>query len=149
MQMEDIKNLRERTGAGIMQVKKALEDAKGDLKKAEKILAEKGVETAKKKSQRATCAGLVDSYMHLGKIGVMVEVNCETDFVARNEQFKAFVHEVALQAATSEVETVEALLDEPYFKDQTKTIDNLLKEVISKTGENIKVKRFVRYTLGN
>jgi len=149
MQMEDIKNLREKTGAGIMQVKKALEESKGDLKKAEKILIQKGVEMAEKKSERATCAGLIDCYIHLGKIGAMAEVNCETDFVARNEEFKTFVHEVALQAATSEATNVEELLAEPYFKDQTKTIDNLLKEVIGKTGENIKIKRFTRFSLGN
>lgn len=146
--MEEIKNLREKTGAGIMQVKKALEEAGGDTKKAEKILIARGVEMAEKKADRATCAGLIDSYIHLGKVGAMVEVNCETDFVARNEQFKAFVHEVALQVSTSEAKDVDELMKEPYFKDQEKTIDSLLKEVIAKTGENIKIKRFVRYTLG-
>jgi elongation factor Ts len=148
MEMEDIKKLREKTGAGVMQIKQALDEAKGDLKKAEEILKKRGVEMAAKKSERATCAGLIDSYIHLGKVGVLVEVQCETDFVAKTDEFKTFVHEVALQAATSETKDVEELVKEPYFKDPSKTIDDLLKETIGKTGENTKIKRFVKYTLG-
>jgi elongation factor Ts len=145
--MEKIKELREKTGAGVMDIKKALDESNGDMEKAEKILRTRGAIIAEKKADRATAQGLVDGYIHLGKIGVLVEVNCETDFVARNEDFKKFVHEVALQAAQSEVETVEDLLKEDYFREPGKTIDDLLKEMIGKIGENIKIKRFVRLSL--
>lgn len=145
---EKIKKLREETGAGIMDVKRALDEAKGDEKKAREILKAKGLEIAQKKSERATCSGLIDCYAHLGKMGVMVEVQCETDFVAKTEEFKSFVHEVALQAANSDVKDAEALLKEEYFKDPSKKIEDLLHETISKTGENIKIKRFVKYILG-
>jgi len=146
--MEKIKELREKTGAGVMDVKKALDEANGDVKAAEKILQKRGAMIAEKKADRATASGLVDSYVHLGKIGVLVEVNCETDFVARNEDFKKFVHEVALQVAQSEAEKVEDLLKEVYFREPEKIIDDLLKEIIGKIGENIKIKRFVKFTLG-
>jgi len=145
---EKIKKLREETGAGIMDVKRALDEAKGDEKKAREILKARGLEIAQKKSERATCAGLIDCYAHLGKMGVMVEAQCETDFVAKTDEFKAFVHEVALQATNSDVKDVDGLLKEEYFKDPSKTIEDLLHETISKTGENIKIKRFVKYILG-
>jgi elongation factor Ts len=144
---EKIKELREKTGAGVMDVKKALDEANGDIKKAEELLKARGAQIAEKKADRETAQGLIDSYIHLGKLGVLVEVNCETDFVARNEDFKKFVHEIALQAAQSEVETVEDLLKEEYFKNPGQTIDELLKEQIGKIGENIKIKRFVKYSL--
>ena len=131
-----------------MDVKRALDEARGDEKKAEEILKARGAQIVEKKSSRETSQGLIDCYLHLGKVGVLVEVNCETDFVARNEEFRTFVHEIALQVATSEVKNVDELLGEPYFKDPTKTIEDLLKTVIAKIGENIKVKRFVKYTLG-
>jgi len=146
--MEKIKKLREKTGAGVMDIKKALDEAKGDEKKAEKILKARGIEIVEKKANRATLQGLIDSYVHFGKIGVLVEVNCETDFVARNEDFKKFVHEVALQIAASEAKTVEELLKEEYFKEPGTTIEDLLKSTIAKIGENIKIKRFVKYSLG-
>jgi elongation factor Ts len=145
--MEKIKELREKTGAGVMDVKKALDEANGDITKAEELLKARGAQIAEKKADRVTAQGLIDSYIHLGKLGVLVEVNCETDFVARNEDFKKLVHEIALQAAQSEVETVEDLLKEEYFKNPGQTIDDLLKEAIGKIGENIKIKRFVKYTL--
>jgi len=146
--MEKIKKLREKTGAGVMDIKKALDEAGGDEKKAEELLKARGVEIAEKKSERATSNGLVDCYLHLGKVGAMVEVNCETDFVARNEDFKEFVHEVALQVASSDAETVEDLLKEEYFKEPGTTIADLLQNAIQKTGENIKIKRFTKFTLG-
>lgn len=148
MDMAKIKALREKTGAGVMDVKKALEDAGGDEKGAEKLLKDRSVEIVAKKSERETSQGLIEAYVHLGKIGVLVEINCETDFVARNDEFKSFTHEIALQAATSESASVEDLLKEIYFKDPAKTIQDLLNEAIAKTGENIKIKRFVKYTLG-
>lgn len=146
--MEKIKKLREKTGAGVMDIKKALDETGGDEKKAEKVLKARGVEIVEKKSSRATSQGLIDSYVHFGKIGVLVEVNCETDFVARNEDFKKFVHEVALQIAASEAKTVEQLLKEEYFKEPGTTIEDLLEGAIAKIGENIKIKRFVKYSLG-
>lgn len=146
--MEDIKALREKTGAGVMDVKRALDEAKGDVKKAEELLKARGLEIADKKSSREMSQGLIDSYIHLGKIGVLVEVSCETDFVARNDDFKSFVHEIALQVAQSESESVEDLLKEESFKDPSKTIDDLVKAAIAKTGENIKIKRFCKFALG-
>lgn len=146
--IDKIKNLRNKTGAGVMDVKKALDEAGGDEKKAATIIKKQGLGKAKKRSERDTAQGLVDSYIHLGKIGVLVEVNCETDFVARNKEFQEFVHEVALQVAQSEAKNVEDLLKEEYFKDPNRTVDDLLKEIITKTGENVKVGRFVKYLLG-
>jgi len=146
--MEKIKKLRKKTGAGVMEVKRALDKASGDEKKAEAILKERGAFMMEKKSGRTAKQGLIDAYVHLGKIGVLVEVNSETDFVARNEEFKTFVHEIALQVASSGVATVEDLLKEPYFKDPDRTIEDLLKEIIAKIGENIKIKRFVKFSLG-
>ena len=145
--MENIKLLREKTGAGVMDIKKALDEAKGDVKKAEELLKARGAQIAAKKADRVTAQGLIDSYVHLGKIGVLVEVNCETDFVARNDDFKTLVHEIALQAAQSESESVEDLLKEEYFKNPSQTIDDLVKEAIGKIGENIKIKRFVKFEL--
>jgi len=147
--MEKIKRLRQKTGHGVMEVKKALDEAKGDEKRAEEILSARGAEIMEKKSSRVTSCGLIDTYVHLGKIGVLVEVNCETDFVARNEEFKNFVHEIALAVASSEAESVEKLLDEEYFKKPGKKIRTLLQQTIAKTGENIKIKRFVKYTLAD
>jgi len=146
--LEEIKKLREKTGAGVMDVKRALDEAAGDAKKAEKILNERGAAVAQKKSERSTSQGLIDSYLHMGKIGVMVEVNCETDFVSRNEEFKKFVHELCLHIASSEVETVEQLQDQEYFREPSKKISDLLNETIAKTGENIRIKRFVKFALG-
>ena len=146
--MDKIKNLREKTGAGVMDVKRALDEAGGDENKATDIIKKQGLGKAEKRLNRETAQGLIDSYIHLGKIGVLVEVNCETDFVARNDQFKEFAHEVTLQVAQSEAKDIDALLKEEYFKDPEKTIDDLLKEIIVKTGENIKVKRFIKYSLG-
>lgn len=146
--MEKIKKIRELTGAGVMDVKRALDEANQDEKKALEILRAKGIEKAEKKSDRATTQGLVDSYIHLGKVGCLVEVNCETDFVARNEDFKKFVHEITLQVASSEALGVDELLDEFYFREPNKKVQELLHDIIQKTGENIKIKRFVKFVLG-
>ena len=189
-----VSELRAMTGAGIVDCKKALDEAGGDLAKAAEILRKKGIAKAGSKGERATKEGLVDSYIHgNGKVGVLVEVQCETDFVARTEQFKEFVHEVALQvSATNPLyvspdqipqEVVEkekelamhefdgsskpkeviekiasgkiekyysevCLLNQAYIKDEDKTVGELLKEMIAKTGENIIVKRFSRFSLG-
>lgn len=146
--IELIKQLREETGGGVGDVKAALDEAGDNLEKAREILKKKGLEIAKKKAERATGQGLIESYVHLGKIGVLVEINCETDFVSKNDEFKKFAHEMAVHIAASESKTVDELLKEPYFKDESQTIGDLLNAIIAKTGENIIIKRFVKYTLG-
>jgi len=147
--VEQIKNLRAKTGLGINDVKSALEEANGDEAKAIEVLKERGLSTVAKKSSRSTSQGLVDAYVHAGRIGALVEVNCETDFVARNDDFKAFVHDLALQVASMDPENVEDLLKQEFFKDPSKTIQDYLNETIAKIGENIKIARFTRLELGN
>ena len=146
--IEDIKKIRELTGAGVTDVKEALDTAGGDTKKALKILKERGVDIAAKKAQRATSQGLVETYTHLGKVGAMVEVNCETDFVARNPEFKDFVHDIALQVASLDSEKIEDLLKMELIKEPGKTVQELITEKIARLGENIKIKRFQRFVLG-
>ncbi|HUD21000.1 MAG TPA: translation elongation factor Ts [Candidatus Saccharimonadales bacterium] len=143
-----IKELRAKTGLGIHDVKHALEEANGDETKALEILKAKGMSTVAKKADRSTNQGLIDTYVHAGRLGSLVEVSCETDFVARNEDFQKFVHDIAIQVASMNPETVDELLEQPYFREQDKTIKELLTEAIAKIGENIKIARFVRYELG-
>lgn len=191
--MKTISELRAMTGAGIVDCQKALAESGGDVTKAAELLRKKGIAKAGSKGERATREGLVDSYIHgNGRVGVLVEVQCETDFVARTEQFKQFVHEVALQVSATnplyvsrdqipaEVtekereiamhefdgsskpkEVIEkiasgklekyysevCLLDQAFIKDEDKTVGELLKETIAKTGENIQIKRFARFAL--
>lgn len=148
--MDKIKELREITGAGIMDAKRALEEAKGDMKKAQEIIAEKGLAKAAKKSDRSTAAGRVYSYIHsTGKVGAMVEIACETDFVAENADFVNLCKEVAMQIASMNPENVESLLAMDYIRDGSKKIDDLVKALIAKTGENMKIVRFSRFELGN
>jgi len=194
IKVELVKELREKSSAGMMDCKKALVESNGDIKKAEEILKEKGLAKASKKASRATKEGTIDSYIHTGsKIGVMVEVNCETDFVARNEMFKNFVHDIALHITAAaplyiskedvpqEVLDKEkelyrkqalnegkpekiidriaegklkkyyeenCLLEQLFVKDNDVKIGDLLKQHIAKMGENIVIKRFERYILG-
>jgi elongation factor Ts len=159
-----IKELRELTSAGVMDCKRALEDGDWDIKKAQGLLYERGIASAAKRAGRETAQGLVESYIHAGgRIGVIVEVGCETDFVARTDAFKTLAHEIAMQVAAgnpqviaaSEIEadderpaTEIALLEQAYIRDPSKKIDDLVKETIGKTGENIQVKRFARFELG-
>lgn len=145
---ELIKELRAKTGAGVMDAKNALEEAKGDLGKAEEWLKQKGLASAAKKSERETKAGLIDSYLHNGRIGVLLEINCETDFVARTDDFKQLCHDVALQIASMDPENVETLLEQDFIKDPSQTIADLVKGAIAKIGENIVINRFTRYELG-
>ncbi|MCL5411245.1 MAG: translation elongation factor Ts [Patescibacteria group bacterium] len=146
---EKVKQLRESTGAGVIDAHQALVASDGDMDKAKELLKEKGLAAAEKRAERATVQGLVESYVHgEGKVGVLVEVNCETDFVARTDEFKELAHEVAMQVAAMEPSSVEELLAQPYIREANKTVQNLVTETIAKTGENIKVKRFVRYSLG-
>ena len=185
-------DLREKTGAGLLDCKKALTEANGNVEEAIVILRKKGVASAAKKAERATREGLIESYIHVGgKVGVMVEVNCETDFVARNDEFKAFCRDLCLQIAAAnptyvrreevpeadlakerEIATAQVqgkppaalqriiegklekyystvcLLDQPFVKQPEKTVKDILTEKVAKIGENIQVRRFVRYQLG-
>ncbi|MGQ9534816.1 MAG: translation elongation factor Ts [bacterium] len=194
MDMEKIRELRERTGAGIVDCKDALAQAKGDIEQAVDILRKKGLALAAKKVGRVTKEGIIDAYIHPGdRLGVLVEVNCETDFVARNQDFRRFVRDIALQIAASEPlvvtreelssdiiarekeiyrsqiqdlkkppEIIEkivdgkmekfynsvCLLEQPFVKIPEKTVGEYLKEQIAKFGENIVIRRFVRFRLG-
>ncbi|WP_274651515.1 translation elongation factor Ts [Paenibacillus humicola] len=189
-----VKELREKTGAGMLDCKKALEEANGDLTKASELLREKGLAAAANKAGRIATEGVVESYIHAGgRIGVLVEINCETDFVAKTDQFREFARDIAMQIAASspkfvrredvsqeeldkEREILKAqalnegkpanivekmvegrlgkyyeefcLMEQPFIKDPDKTIATLLKEKISTIGENISIRRFVRYELG-
>jgi elongation factor Ts len=189
-----VKELREKTGAGMMDCKKALAEVDGDFAKAEEVLRKKGLASAAKKAGRIASEGAVGSYIHMGgKIGVLVEVNCETDFVARNEAFQALVKDVAMQIAASnplwvrreevpadvvakEMEIAKAqmreqkkpeaiiekiaqgkvdkfykevcLLEQPFVKDDKKSVQEMITEQVSKIGENIQVRRFARFVLG-
>lgn len=147
--VELIKKLREKTGAGIADCRKALEEAKGDEKKAVELLRSWGIDEAADKADREVGQGLVDTYIHAGgKVGAMVEINCETDFVARTDEFKNLVHEVAMQVSAMDPKDVEELLKQEYIRDASKTISDLVKEAIAKLGENIVIKRFMRFELG-
>ncbi|MFC0214369.1 translation elongation factor Ts [Paenibacillus chartarius] len=189
-----VKELREKTGAGMLDCKKALEEAGGDLTKAAELLREKGLAAAANKAGRIATEGLVESYIHgAGRIGVLVEVNCETDFVAKTEQFREFVRDIAMQIAAASPQYVRreevpsealekekeilrnqalnegkpahivdkmvegrmskfyedvCLMEQAFVKDQDKTISTLLNEKIAAIGENISIRRFVRFELG-
>lgn len=161
---EVIKKLREQTGAGIMDCKRALTEAQGDISKALEILSQQGIAIAHKKANRAADQGIVEAYVHLGgRIGVLVEVNCETDFVANTNEFKELAHNIALQIAamspqfispdempkeTEENPETLCLLLQPFIKDPNKTVKNIIDETIAKVGENIKVRRFARFEIG-
>ena len=189
-----VKQLREKTGAGMMDCKNALSDCDGDMEQAIDFLRKKGLATAQKRAGRAMTEGIIHSYIHLGgKLGVLVEVNCETDFVARNEDFKEFAKNISMHIAASNPLGIQAedvpediinkekeiyraqalemgkpenvidkivegklkkfytdncLLNQPYVKDPDITISDLLTELIGKIGENLTIKRFVRYQIG-
>ncbi|WP_457621246.1 translation elongation factor Ts [Persephonella sp.] len=189
-----VKTLREMTGAGILECKKALEETGGNLEEAVELLRKRGIAKAAKKAGRETKEGIIHSYIHAGgRVGVLLELNCETDFVARNEVFKELANEIALQIAAMKPQYVSredipreviekegeiareaaiaegkpehiaekiaegklekffkevCLLEQPYIKDDKKTIEDLIKEYIAKLGENIKVSRFCRYEIG-
>ena len=148
MDLELIKKLREETGAGIADCKEALKESGNDLEKAKEFLKKKGFEKGAKKGDREVGAGIVDVYSHGGRVGVLVEVLCETDFVARTEDFKNLAHELSLQIASMNPSSVEDLLTQEYIRDNSMTVDQLIKSVIGKLGENIQVGRFERIALG-
>ncbi len=163
--IEMIKELRGQCGAGIMECRNALSEVAGDMEKALEILKENGLLKAKKKAERATAQGLVETYVHTGgRIGAMVEVNCETDFVARTDEFKELAHNLAMQVAAlapqfiteeeipagADVEPqVACLLLQPYIRDPEKIVQDLIVETIAKVGENIRVSQFARFEVGN
>lgn len=169
--MEEIKELRELTSCGIIECKKALEEAKGNVAKAKEILQKRGLELAAKKSSRTAKEGRVESYIHLGaKIGVLLEVNCETDFVAKSEDFCRFTKDVAMHIAASAPRYIKeedvpeeelksagdkdtflkdnCLLAQPFIKDPGISIQEYLNSLIGKIGENIFISHFVRYQVG-
>jgi elongation factor Ts len=147
--MDKIKKLRDKTGAGVMGVKKALEEAKGDMKKAEEIVRKKGLAKAAKKSDREVNSGLIYSYVHqTGKVGAMIEMACETDFVAQNDEFVGLCKEVAMQIASMNPKDVKELEEMSYIRDSSKKVGELVKELVGKIGENMRIVRFTRFELG-
>ncbi len=159
-----IKELRDMTGAGIMDSKRALEDADGDMKAAAAALMEKGLASAAKRAGREAAEGVIESYIHTGsRVGSLVELNCETDFVARTEEFKALARDLAMQVAAmnpkyvdresvpedaGEVTEEEILLDQMYIRDGSVKVSDLVTELIAKVGENVKIGRIERFALG-
>lgn len=147
--IELIKKLREETGAAVMDCRQALQESDGDEKKARLWLEKRGREKAEKKVGRQTGQGLVEAYIHAtGRVGAMVELACETDFVARNEEFKKLAHELAMQVASMNPKDVKELLKQEYIRDPQKKVEEVVKETIGKLGENIVIKRFQRFELG-
>lgn len=146
---DHIKILREKTGASLLFIKEALESAGGDEAKALELLKEKGVALATKKSEREAREGVVACYVHNGKkIGAMVELHCETDFVARTEEFQTLAHDLAMQvAAMGEAASAEELLEQPFIKDENTTVKSVIQAAIAKLGENITFERFIRYEI--
>ena len=145
--VDQIKKLREETGVSISECKKALEGAKGDIKKAKEILKKLGRGFAKIKKEREVKSGLIESYIHSGKkIGAMVELHCESDFVAKSEDFQKLAHELCLQIVAIPLEE-NPLLEQLWIRDETKTVSDLIDEYISKFGENIIIKRFARFEI--
>ena len=147
--IDRIKKIRELTGYGIMDCRKALEEAAGDEKKAVELLNIWGIEKSAKKKDRETKAELIQSYIHgEGKIGVLIELLCETDFVARTDDFKNLAHELCLQISSMNPKDIKELLKQEYIRDTGLTIGDMIKQTIGKLGENITVSRFVRMQLG-
>jgi len=147
IKIEQIKQLREETGVSAIECKKALTEAKGDLEKAKEILKKWGSQLAGEKIKRETEEGIIESYIHPGKkIGAMIELDCESDFVARSEDFQKLAHELCLQIAAMDPKET-SLMRQPWIRDETKTIRDLIQEYIAKLGENIIIKRFIRYEL--
>jgi elongation factor Ts len=162
---ESVRELRERTQAGIMDCKRALVEANGDMERAAALLHEWGIATVAKKSSRSANEGLIEAYVHgVGNIGVLVEVNCETDFVAKTTEFKELAHDLALQIAAMNPEVVDdektlgdlnfsagepRLLHQQYVKDPSRTIRDLVTDMTARVGENVVVKRFVRFEIGS
>ena len=145
--INQVQKIREITNAGVMECKKALEDTGGDFDKAVALIHERGLTRAEKKSGRTTGAGLLHSYIHNERVGVLLELRCETDFVARNPMFKELAHDLAMHIAAMNPTDVSDLIKQNYVKDDSVVIENLVKGVIAKLGENIRVEHFCRYEI--
>jgi elongation factor Ts len=146
---DQIKKLRDETGAGVMRVKNVLEEVKGDEKKALDLLRKEGFEKVAKRSERETGQGIIVSYIHhTGKLGVLLELLSETDFVAKNDLMAVLGKDISLQIASLNPSNLDELLDQDFIKDPKKKISDLVKEVSSKTGENIKIGKFTRFEIG-
>ncbi|MEK7608430.1 MAG: translation elongation factor Ts [Patescibacteria group bacterium] len=141
---QEVQRLRETTGAGVVECKKALDEAKGDFEVAKKIIHEKGLAKVEKRAGREAGSGLIFSYVHSDRIGVLVDVRAETDFVVRSEPFRTLVREVAMQISAMAPQNVDDLLEQPYIRDESKKISDLVNEVIARVGENVKVSSFYR-----
>lgn len=144
-----IKQLRKETGVGVIDAKKALDAAGGDVIKAKEELKKSGALAAAKRAGRSAKEGIVKTYSHNGRIGVMVEVNCETDFVARNDTFVEFTTDIALHIAASKPNDLAELMDQDFVKNPSLKISELLNQIIAKTGEKVEIKRFSLYVLGH
>jgi elongation factor Ts len=147
VKLGDLKKLRLETSAGVSDCRQALEDANGNYPKAKKLIAQRGLEKAAKKGGRETSQGLIESYVHAGRVGVLVELRSETDFVARTGDFKKLAHEIALQVASMNPKNVKELLASPYIRDASITVEVLVKQTVAKVGENITIGNFVRMVL--
>jgi len=148
VKVQDVKKLREETGAGVMDAKSALEESGGNFEEAKKLLIKRGVAKAAKKASRETKAGLVHSYIHAGgRAGSLVVVACETDFVAATDDFVGLCDEIAMQVCAMDYESVEELLADEYIRDSGKRVGDLVTEVIAKVGENIEVRDFVKFSV--
>lgn len=144
----DLKKIREMTGISVDAIKKALEEADGKLEQALEFLKIRGLAVAAKKASRQTSEGTVSSYIHAtGKIGVLVKMLCETDFVARNEQFRQLGHELAMHIAAANPESIEELFTQPYIRNQDITVGDMIKDYIGKLGENIQIGEFCRFEI--
>jgi len=162
---ETVKKLRDLTGAGMLDCKKALEETGGELDKAKEILRKRGIAIAEKKATQETRQGLVEAYIHPdGRLGALVELNCQTDFVARTDGFRSLAHNLAMQVAATDPQHIApdelpagsdgnpeelCLLAQPFIRDPSRTIQDLINDTIAKTGENIRVRRFARFHLGH
>jgi len=148
--INQIKKLRRETGAGITDIKEALEEAKGDEKVAKQILQKQGLVKAGKKAGKETKAGVVESYIHATKnSGAVVVLTCETDFVARTEEFKNLAHEIAMQVCAMNSKSIKELLSQPWIRDESKIVGDLIASNIAKFGENIKIEDFKRFEVGH
>jgi elongation factor Ts len=146
---DQIRKLREQTGAPVIRVKKVLEEVEGNDKKAFEILSKEGFEKVAKREGRETSQGIIETYTHHSKrVGSVIELFCETDFVGRNETFLTLAHDLALQLASNDAKNAEELLKQDFIKDPAKKVADLIKEVIAKTGENVRLGRIYRIELG-
>lgn len=145
MSASDIQKLREATGAGVMDCKKALDEAGGNFQKALDLIAKAGFAKADKKGERQTGAGYLEAYIHSGRVGVLLDVRAETDFVTRSQDFKDMARNLAMHIAASSPASLDELLSQPYIKDESMNVESYIKTVIGKLGENIKVERFSRF----